>query len=88
MAQQVRLDLPKWQACLADPATAQGILNDAKQGGEAGVMGTPSLYLKGVKGDEYIAIRQGPMAVLALIEAAEAGVELPPASPPAPLPTQ
>jgi protein-disulfide isomerase/uncharacterized membrane protein len=86
MAQQAGLDVAKWKTCLADPATAAGVLNDAKQGGEAGVLGTPSLFLKGATGDEFISITRGPPAVKAIIEAAEAGVKLHPAPPPAPLP--
>jgi protein-disulfide isomerase/uncharacterized membrane protein len=77
-AEQVSLDESRFEACLADPATAAGLERDATAGYNAGVRGTPALFLKGVTGDGYAFITSRPEAILELVAAHAKGVALPP----------
>jgi protein-disulfide isomerase/uncharacterized membrane protein len=88
MAEQLGLDVPKWQECLANPATRAGIIADANAGNRAGVAGTPSFFvrglpLQGVSSDTWVEITNGPPGLDAVLTAAEAGGLLP-TPPPAP----
>lgn len=80
LADQLGLDVPKWQQCMENPATKSGILADAASGNRAGVDGTPSFFLKGATADGgWIEIKNGPPGLEAVIIAAEAG-PIPPAT--------
>ena len=46
-AERAGLDVPAWQACRADPATAAGVGRDEALGSAAGVRGTPTFFLNG-----------------------------------------
>lgn len=46
-AQQLRLDVTKWETCTKDPAQQQEIRNDMRDGGMAGVQGTPAFFVNG-----------------------------------------
>ena len=46
-AKGIGLDVTKYDACVADPKTAEFVNNDIKQGTSAGVGGTPSFYING-----------------------------------------
>jgi protein-disulfide isomerase len=48
-AQQLGLDLAKYDAAVADPATAARITQDQQDGEALGVEGTPTLFLNGKK---------------------------------------
>jgi protein-disulfide isomerase len=48
-ATELGLDAAKFEACVKDPATAEFVKADMKQGEVAGVEGTPSFYLNGVQ---------------------------------------
>jgi protein-disulfide isomerase/uncharacterized membrane protein len=75
-AEQLELDLEKWEQCMIDPATLAGVIKDAESGVRAGVHGTPAVFIKGIHGDDFVAVR-GAESVVKLIEAHEAGVTLP-----------
>ncbi len=77
------LDIPSWEACLADPGAASAVLADAKAGDDAGVHGTPTLFLKGTHGDDWVVVRS-PDALKTLVEAHQKGTQLLPARPEAP----
>jgi protein-disulfide isomerase/uncharacterized membrane protein len=76
-AEQVGLDVAQWKDCIERPDTRQGVLADAQAGQDAGVNGTPTMFLKGTHGERWIMITQGPAAAKKLIEAHAAGVVLP-----------
>jgi protein-disulfide isomerase len=82
MAEQVGVDVGKFQQCLDDPNTSKGIEADARAGAEAGVIGTPAFFLHGTHGDKYIEMTQGAFSALRLVEAHLDGVTLPPPGPP------
>jgi protein-disulfide isomerase len=48
-ATELGLDAAKFTACLTDPAVAEFVKADMKQGEVAGVEGTPSFYINGVQ---------------------------------------
>ena len=48
-AEATGLDLPKFKTCQADPATRELVDDDMAQGTAAGVDGTPSFFINGVK---------------------------------------
>jgi protein-disulfide isomerase len=81
MAKQVGLDMDAFQACMDNPLTEAAVRADVAHATEVGVHGTPALYLKGVKGDEWLHIKGGPDSLIALVEAHRAGVEFPPTPP-------
>jgi protein-disulfide isomerase/uncharacterized membrane protein len=78
MAGQVGLDMAAWEQCLTDPATDQGVRLDAAAGNQAGLTGTPTLYLRGVKGDEFVQVKGLAEEAAALVAAHKMGLELPP----------
>jgi len=81
MASQIDLDMDAWNACMADPANLERVVEDAAAGVRAGVMGTPTMFLKGTHGDEFIEVR-GVMGVFALVDAHRSGIKLPAPGPP------
>ncbi len=85
MAKQVGLDIDALTACAADPLTDAKVRTDAEHGAAAGVHATPSLYLKGLYGTEWVLVTGGPKAVAKLVAAHKAGKPFP-AEPPAPKP--
>ena len=76
--EQNGLDLEAWATCMQDRETVRAIAEHGIAGARAGVAGTPALFLRGTHGDEFIEVCWGPEAVLALIEAHQSGVTLPP----------
>ena len=48
-AGDIGLDMNAWAACMKDPATADKVKADSKVGGDAGVSGTPALFVNGRK---------------------------------------
>lgn len=83
-AEQIKLDMPAWAACLARPDIALEIRDDAQAGADAGVQGTPTAYLKGTHGDAWVMVqgRGGPAAgVRKLVEAHLAGKAMPEVAP-------
>lgn len=78
MAGQVGLDKDAFETCMADPATEQAVRVDAAAGDKAGLSGTPTLYLKGVQGDEWVHVKGLGEEAAALIAAHKNGIKLPP----------
>ncbi len=85
MAQQVGLDADALMACADDPMTDEKVRRDVKHGSDAGVHATPSLFLKGLYGSEWVMVTGGPKAVAKLVAAHKAGSAFP-ETPPAPKP--
>jgi protein-disulfide isomerase/uncharacterized membrane protein len=83
MAEQQQLDMAAFEACMGDPATAEGVKADVEAGGKAGIQGTPSLFLKGAFGDQWVrlTLQDGGAGINALLAAARAGTPLPQPSP-------
>lgn len=80
-ARETGLDIEQWKDCVERPATREAVLADARAGHTAGVQGTPTMYLRGTHGEDFIMITSGPMALVKLIEAHQAGVKLPAPAP-------
>jgi protein-disulfide isomerase/uncharacterized membrane protein len=78
MAGQVGLDKDAFETCMGDPATEQAVRVDAAAGDKAGLSGTPTLYLKGVKGEEWVHVKGLGDEAAALVAAHKMGIELPP----------
>ncbi|MEL6349966.1 MAG: vitamin K epoxide reductase family protein [Myxococcota bacterium] len=78
MAQQVNLNMDAFESCMADPVTETAIRTDVAHATQIGVSGTPTLFLKGVQGDEWVRVRGGPAEALTLINAHRNGIALPP----------
>lgn len=81
MANQVGLDMDAWKACMAGPEVWEGIKSDSLAGVKAGVQGTPSMFLKGTHGDDFIMLNAGVAGAYALIQTHMSGTPLPPAGP-------
>lgn len=82
IAKQVGLDVPAWQACMADPATKDSVLDDAKAGNTAEVKGTPSIFVKGLFADDrWVLIQGGVDSLAGVLDAQRAGRTLPDPAP-------
>ena len=46
-AQELKLDITKWEPCLSDPAQRQEIQKDIRDGSAAGISGTPGFIING-----------------------------------------
>jgi protein-disulfide isomerase len=84
MAQQVGLDMTAFETCMSDPATAAAVKEDVEAGGLANIHGTPSIFLKGAFGDQWVTIKGGADAINNLLAVSRAGGNLPPPPPPSP----
>jgi protein-disulfide isomerase/uncharacterized membrane protein len=82
MAQQLQLDMPTFETCMADSATAEAVRQDVAAGGVAGISGTPSVFIKGLFGEQWVRVSGGHEIINALLEAGRQGKSLP-APPPA-----
>lgn len=82
MAEQVGLDMPRWGECMQDPAASTAIQTDALAGAQAAIHGTPSFFLLGTHGEQFIEVPRLEV-VPQLLAAHRAGTPLPP-PPPAP----
>jgi len=77
MAKEVDLDFAKWESCMGEQTTVEAVTADAVAGFEAGVQGTPTLFVSGlIDGVEWVEVGQGPEALRALIESKMDGVQL------------
>lgn len=81
MGQQLQLDMPAFEACMADASTAEAVKQDIAAGGVAGVEGTPSVYVKGLLPDQWVRVSGGRDAMNALFQAVRDGKTLLPARP-------
>lgn len=82
MAEQVGLELDAFETCMADPATSEAVKKDVAHAHEVGVYATPSLFLQGLNGEEWVHVHGGPEAAALLVKAHLRGDTLP-ATPPA-----
>jgi protein-disulfide isomerase len=82
LAREAKLDMNAFEACWAEPATMDGVRRDVQAGTQAGVQGTPAVFLKGAFGDQWVRIKGGKDAVSAILKAARAGTPLPAPAPP------
>lgn len=86
MANEVGLDLQKFETCMADPATKATVVASAASGDAAGVYGTPTLFVRGLVGTGWIQLTRGFDAVITLAEAKDDHVDLPVPTKPVPEP--
>lgn len=77
MAKQAELDMAALEACMAEPLTDQRLRADADHANAVGLTGTPTFFLRGLFDEQWVQVRSKPEAMLALIEAHAAGIELP-----------
>ncbi len=77
MAKMVGLDVEALGACMDDDLTKAKVKKDIEHGEKAGVHATPSIFLKGLYGTEWVAITSGPKGAAKLIAAHKAGKEFP-----------
>ena len=83
MVEQLGVDTTAFEACMADPSTAEAVKQDIAAGGVAGVNGTPSVFVKGLFGDQWVRLTGDHAQMSAVFAAAREGKPLPPAPPPA-----
>lgn len=81
MVEQVGLEPKAFEACMADPATAQAVVADVEAGGTAQISGTPSIFLKGPFGDQWVRVIGGKDAIETILAAARSGKPMPPPPP-------
>lgn len=81
MVEQVGLEPKAFEACMADPATAQSVAADIEAGGTAQISGTPSIFLKGPFGDQWVRVIGGKDAIQSILAAARSGKPMPPPPP-------
>lgn len=78
MAGQVGLDLPTYEACMASSEAELAIRQDAAHGNQAGVSGTPAMFLSGLQGaGEFVLVPGGSEDVAALVKAHRSGKTIP-----------
>lgn len=80
-AEDSGMDMATYEQCLANPETLSGIEADGQAGGDAGIQGTPGLFLFGVR-PEPIFVNGRVEYIEALIDAVESGRTLPPGGEP------
>jgi protein-disulfide isomerase len=72
------LDAARFEACLADPRTAEAVSQDVRAGIDAGVSGTPAIYVWGLEPDTWVGIAPSTSILEAALAEARAGRPLPP----------
>lgn len=78
-ANQVGLDFDAFSRCITDPAVLQAVSADAASGAAVQIMGTPTMFLEGVRGPgEWVEVCFGASEVQALVQAHKQGIPLPP----------
>jgi len=81
MANQIGLDVTAWEQCMSDPTVHAEVQADAIAGAQTGLVGTPTLFLKGAYGDQWVEV-QGVGGVAAIVSAHQTGAPLPTPGPP------
>jgi len=76
MAEQAGVDMDQWLECMQGQEVVDGVVDDARAGLQAGVHGTPAMFLKGTHGSRFVEVT-GAGAALRLIDAHSNGVSLP-----------
>lgn len=80
-AKKAGLDAETFEACMADERTMAAVRADVAHAQQVGVHGTPSLFLQGIKGDEWVSVKGVPEYAAVLVQAHKQGIEMP-ATPP------
>lgn len=75
-ATEVGLNFDQFSACLTDPNTLRQVFDDAKSGADLNIMGTPTMFLKGAVGDDWVEVCWGAQGVAALVQANKQGIPL------------
>jgi protein-disulfide isomerase/uncharacterized membrane protein len=78
LAKQKYLEMDAFAACQARVSADVGVRADVAAAVQVGVHATPSLYLKGIKGEEWVLVQGGVPGLEALLEAHRAGKPMPP----------
>ncbi len=78
MVGQVGMDKAAFAACMDDPSTGTAVLADIQSAMSVGVHGTPSLFMQGTHGNQWLSLTAGPEGAELLVRAHASGVELPP----------
>ncbi len=78
MAGQEHIEAGPFQACRSRVGADLGIQSDIAAARTVGVHATPSLYLKGIRGEEWVLVRGGTPGLEALLDAHRQGMEIPP----------
>lgn len=82
MVSQVGIDQAALDACMTTQEPVQSLLADVDAGGKANITGTPSIFVKGLFGDQWVRLNSFDAAMLdTLFAAARSGKPLPPAPP-------
>jgi protein-disulfide isomerase len=81
MAGQIGLDVAAWEQCMGDATMQADVQADAMAGAQAGLMGTPTFFLLGAYGDQWVEV-QGVGGIAAVINAHQTGAPLPTPGPP------
>lgn len=82
MAGQVGLDVPVYEACMASPEAELAVRQDAAHGNQAGVSGTPAMFVSGLRAaGEFVLVPGGTDDVAALVKAHRAGKTIPAPAP-------
>lgn len=82
MAREKGFDPDKLATCMADPATMEVVKADIEGGGAAQIDGTPSIFLHGLFGDDWVRLVGGKDELNAILKAARTGAALPKPRPP------
>lgn len=82
MVEQIGMDPAAFEACMGKPETGMAVIADVEAGGEAGVSGTPSVFLLGAFGDQWVRLKGSGEEMAAVLAAARAGTPLPAPPPP------
>ena len=77
MAKMVGLDVDALTACIDDELTKAKVKQDIAHGEQAGVHATPSIFLRGLYGEEWVSVTSGPKGVAKLVAAHKAGKAFP-----------
>lgn len=77
-AEKLEMDRPRFEACLADPATAAAVAADVQAGIDAGVYGTPAIYVSGLDPAGWVDVAPSVEILEAALAEARAGRPLPP----------
>jgi protein-disulfide isomerase len=77
MAKQIGLDMEALEACMADPITEQRLRTDTDHANTVDITGTPTFFIKGLFGEQWVQVRSKPEVMKAIIDAHAAGESLP-----------
>jgi protein-disulfide isomerase/uncharacterized membrane protein len=77
MASQLGLDMTAVDACMADPAVRERIVDDVREADKQQVTGTPTFFIRGLFQDRWVQVRAKADAMKALVDAHRAGIALP-----------